>query len=217
MFAAERLVSRARPPPLAPRVRHFPLTGSRMQLFWPAAEYLESYVQALRRGWSPNTTRPEAGLEELAQIEEDPALFLASQVDREAQGPPVVLPDGSAVPRLPGYRRWMWDGEFCGVIGFRWQPGTSALPPYCLGHIGYSVVPWKQRRGYATQALRMLLNGLDEEGLTYVELTTEESNPASIRVIEANGGVLVERFTEPAAYGGGEGLRYRIDLLPPRR
>ena len=187
-----------------------------MQLLWPAAEYLESYAQALRRGWSPNTTRPEACLEELVQIEEDPARFLASQVDREAQGPPVVLPDGSAVPRLPGYRRWMWDGEFCGVINFRWQPGTSALPPYCLGHIGYSVVPWKQRRGYATQALRMLLSSLDEEGLTYVELTTEESNLASIRVIEANGGVLVERFTEPAAYGGVEGLRYRIDLLPPR-
>jgi predicted acetyltransferase len=186
-----------------------------MQLLWPAAEYLESYAQALRRGWSPNTTRPEACLEELAQIEEDPALFLASQVDRKAQGPPVVLPDGSAMPRLPGYRRWMWDGEFCGVISFRWRPGTSALPSYCLGHIGYSVVPWKRRRGYATQALRMLLNSLDEAGLTDVELTTDESNPASIRVIEANGGVLVERFTEPAAYGGGEGLRYRIDLLPP--
>jgi predicted acetyltransferase len=60
----------------------------------------------------------------------------------------------------------------------------------------------------------MFRDSLDEEGLTYVELATEESNPASIRVIEANGGVLVERFTEPDAYGGGEGLRYRIDLLP---
>ena len=65
--------------------------------------------------------------------------------DREAKRGPVTLPDGSQVPRLPGYRRWMWDGEFCGSIGFRWQPGTSALPPYVLGHIGYSVVPWKQR------------------------------------------------------------------------
>lgn len=186
-----------------------------MQLFWPAPEYLDSYVQALRRGWSPNTTRPEAGLEELAEIEEDPALFLARQVDREAQGPPVILPDGSTVPRLPGYRLWMWDGEFCGVINLRWQRGTSELPPTCLGHIGYSVVPWKQRRGYATQALRMLLERVDEEGLTYVDLTTDDGNVASIRVIEANGGVLVERFTQPAAYGEKEGLRYRIEL-PPR-
>jgi len=41
----------------------------------------------------------------------------------------------------------MWDDEFAGSIGFRWQPGTSALPPHCLGHIGYAVVPWKQGRG----------------------------------------------------------------------
>ena len=51
----------------------------------------------------------------------------------------------------------MWDGEFCGSIGFRWQPGTSTLPPYVLGHIGYAVVPWKRGRGYATQALALLL------------------------------------------------------------
>jgi predicted acetyltransferase len=186
-----------------------------MQLLWPAAEHLGSYADALRRGWSPDTTRPEAALEELAQIEEDPALFLARQVDREAQGPPVVLPDGSRVPRLPGYRRWMWDGEFCGAINFRWQPGTSLLPPTCLGHIGFSVVPWKRRRGHATRALRLLLDGIDEEGLTCVELDTDESNLASRRVIEANGGVLVARSSRPAAYGGTGGLRYRIDL-PPR-
>jgi predicted acetyltransferase len=183
-----------------------------MQLVWPAAEYLESYTEALRRGWSPNTTRPEAALEDLALIAEDPALFLARQVDREAKGPPVILPDGSTTQRLPGYSRWMWDEEFCGSINFRWQPGTPALPPQCLGHIGYSVVPWKRGRGYATEALLMLLADIHEPGLPYVDLTTEETNRPSVRVIEANGGVLVERFTEPGAYGGGEGLRYRIHL-----
>jgi predicted acetyltransferase len=106
----------------------------------------------------------------------------------------------------------MWDGEFCGSIGFRWQPGTSALPPYCLGHIGYAVVPWKRGRGYATRALALLLQEVRGEGLEYVELTTEVTNLASCRVIEANGGVLVERFTLPSYYGGKEDLRYRIFL-----
>ena len=87
----------------------------------------------------------DAAREELAKIAEDPAAFVASLDDREAKAGPVTLPDGSKVPRLPGYRRWMWDGEFCGSIGFRWQKGTSALPPYVLGHIGYAVVPWKRR------------------------------------------------------------------------
>jgi predicted acetyltransferase len=183
-----------------------------MRLVRPAREHLPSYIAALERGWSPDNTRSEAGREELAEIARDPHAFLARMDDREAVGPPVLLPDGSTVPRLPGFRLWMWDGEFCGAIGFRWQRGTAALPPTCLGHIGYAVVPWKRERGYATRALALLLPLAAEEGLPYVELTTDAGNAASQRVIESNGGVLVERFAKPAAFGGGEGLRFRIAL-----
>lgn len=154
--------------------------------------------------------RPEAGQEELVRIAEDPLLFLTLQSDREANGPPVVLRDGSTVPRLPSYRRWMWDGEFCGSIGFRWQPGTNALPPHCLGHIGYSVVPWKRRRGYATRALELLLPEARLEGLAFVEITTDADNTASQRVIEKNGGVVIERFVRTVEQGVGEGMRYRV-------
>lgn len=152
-------------------------------------------------------------MEELARIAEDPIRFLSEQSDREAKGPPVILPDGSQVARLPGYKLWMWDGEFCGAIGFRWQPGTTDLPPHCLGHIGYSVVPWKRQRGYATRALRLLLPQIRAEGLAYVELTTEADNIPSRRVIEANGGELIERFHKASEYGGGESMRFRILLL----
>jgi predicted acetyltransferase len=183
-----------------------------MELVWPAAHYLSGYVHALQQGWSPDNLRPQAALDELARIAQDPARFLSEQVDREAKGPPIILPDGSTVARLPGYVRWMWDGEFCGTISFRWQPGTTELPPYCLGHIGYSVVPWKRRRGYATRALHLLLPHASEEGLPYVELTADADNIASRRVIEANGGELVERFYKSAAHGGAESVRFRIVL-----
>lgn len=183
-----------------------------LQLVWPGEEFLPSYVHALEQGWSPDTIRPEAAREELKRITQNAAGFLALQVDREGKGPPVKLPDGSTVTRLPGYRKWMWDGEFCGVIGFRWQPGTNELPPHVLGHIGFSVVPWKRRLGYATRALGLLLPEARENDLDYVELTTDVTNVPSQRVITANGGELVERFYKPAAYGGTESLRFRIRL-----
>lgn len=98
------------------------------------------------------------------------------------------------------------------MIGFRWDRGTGDLPPHVLGHIGFSVVPWKRRKGYATRALALLLPEAKERGLGYVELTTDLSNTASQRVIIANGGKLVEQFNKPAAYGGAQSLRFRITL-----
>ena len=101
-----------------------------VELVKPALDYLPSYVDALKRGWSPDNVRGLAAAEEqLREIEADPARFVASREDREAKGPPARMPDGTEHPRLPGYYRWLWDGEFAGSLGFRWQPGTSALPP----------------------------------------------------------------------------------------
>jgi predicted acetyltransferase len=145
-----------------------------VQLVRPALNYLPGYVAALQRRWSPDSIKGvAAAIEELAQIDKDPQAFVDQLTDRDAKGPPVLLPDGSSATRIPGYRLWLWDGEFCGSIGFRWQPGTSSLPPHVLGHIGYAVVPWKTGRGYAKLALRFMLHRAQEEGLKYVEITME--------------------------------------------
>jgi predicted acetyltransferase len=183
-----------------------------MELVRPTDEHLASYTDALRRGWSPDTSRPSAGFDELARIEVDADAFLAEQTDPDGDGPAITLPDGSSVRRLPSYRRWMWDGEFAGVVSLRWEPGTTALPPTCLGHIGYSVVPWKRLRGYATQALRDILPLAHEVGLPFVEITTDATNTASQRVIAANGGVFIEHFLKPEAHGGAVALRFHIRL-----
>jgi predicted acetyltransferase len=184
-----------------------------LELRAPSLAALPQYVDALKRGWSPDNVRGRLGADEqLVRISEDAAGFVALQDDMEAKGAPVILPDGTTVPRLPGYYRWIWDGAFCGTVGFRWQRGTPELPAHVLGHIGYGVVPWKQGRGYATRALALILPDMRALGLPWVQLTTDPDNVASQRVIEANGGVLVERFAKPAVYGDGEGLRYRITL-----
>ncbi|MFL6514454.1 MAG: GNAT family N-acetyltransferase [Chthoniobacterales bacterium] len=184
-----------------------------MQLVRPGPEHLSEYVAALERGWSADNERgAEAAREELARIQADAVAFLDSMEDREAKGASVTLPDGSVAHRLPGFKRWLWDGEFCGSIGFRWQPGTTELPPHCLGHIGYAVVPWKQRLGYAKRALRLMLAEVAAVGLPHVVITADPDNIASQRVIIANGGVLVERFTKPPQFGSKPGLRFRIAL-----
>jgi predicted acetyltransferase len=184
-----------------------------LELVTPTLEHLSGYQDALQRGWSPDNVSPErTALLHLAKISEDPASFVASLTDSEAQGAPITLPDGTTRPRLPGYFLWVWDGEFCGSFSFRWQNGTSALPDYCLGHIGYSIVPWKRQRGYATTGLRLLLHRARERALDYVELTTEPGNLPSQKVILANGGQQIGPRRKIAAYGGSEELLFRIDL-----
>jgi predicted acetyltransferase len=179
----------------------------------PSRVELPAYGEALARGWSPDNVRgADAAREQTAAIARDADRFLARLDDERAEGGPILLPDGSTVPRLPGVVRWIWDGDFCGSIGLRWQPGTPALPAHVLGHIGYAVVPWKRRMGCATRALASILPEARRRGLPWVELTTDPDNLASQKVILACGGRPIERFRKPAVYGGGDGLRFRIDL-----
>lgn len=184
-----------------------------MELVVPSLERLPAYADALRRGfWSDNLRREESAREELEMIAADPTAFVAALDDPEGKRSPIMLPDGSTVPRLPGYRRWMWDDGFCGSVNFRWQPGTSDLPKYVLGHLGYAVVPWRQRRGYATKALALMLPEVRKLGLVNIDLTTDPDNLPSQKVITANGGALVTRFHTAPAYGGDEALLFRIPL-----
>ena len=183
------------------------------RLVTPAPVYLPSYRAALEAGWSPDSVLGNLATQrELDRIDRDPIAFLLSLDDPKAKGPPVSLIDGSTRPRLPGYRRWMWDGEFCGSISLRWQDGTEVMPPYVPGHIGFGVVPWKRGRGYAAKALALLLPEARGRGLRWVDITTEEDNLASRRTIERCGGVMIGRFMKDPGHRGGEALRYRIEL-----
>ena len=56
--------------------------------------------------------------------------------------------------------------------------------------------------GYLALTLVMTYPLVRELGLPYAEITTNPDNVASQRVIEANGGVLVEHFVQPASSGG---------------
>jgi predicted acetyltransferase len=138
----------------------------------------------LTRGWSPNNTR-DVSKEQLALYRKAPDRLLAELTRQDGS---IVIEGGKRVPRLPSRVFWIFDGEFCGVINLRFTPGSEALPSYVSGHIGYAVVPWKQRRGYATAALGMILPVAHEIGLARVMVTCDANNEASRKVILANGG-----------------------------
>lgn len=186
---------------------------TRCEIVTPTLERLPGYKDALERGWSPDNVRLEkTAREHLQRIAEDAPAFVASLTDIEAKGAPIAMPDGTTRPRLPGRFFWIFDGAFCGSASLRWVSGTSDLPDYCLGHIGYSIVPWKRRRGYATAALAQVLDEARKVGLDSVQLTTDMRNEPSQKVILANGGHLLGPRRKYSAYGDAEELLWRIDL-----
>jgi predicted acetyltransferase len=180
-----------------------------IDLALPCRELLAGYERALEAGWSSNNLR-DVSAEELAALRADPERFLADQNDQNGT---VTLGDGRVVPRLPFRKFWISDGEFCGVISFRHQPGTEELPPHCSGHVGYAIVPWKRRRGYATEALRQILPVARAAGMRRVLVTCDANNEASRKTILANGGVVAG--TAPSEHGdGGEKLLFWVGTHP---
>jgi len=176
-----------------------------LRLVVPSLNGLAHYEAALAVGWSPDTER-DVSAEQLAALRRDPHAFLAELTRQDGT---IVTASGRVVPRLPSRIRWLDDGEFCGVINLRFAPDSGTLPDYVSGHIGYAVVPWKRGRGYATRALALMLPVAREAGLTCIEITCDDDNEPSRRVILKNGGELIG--PRPAA-GGKTKMVFRIDV-----
>jgi len=180
-----------------------------MELVVPAIERVPSYLAALERGWTFDAFFTGGVVNALELARNSREVLIATLLGTTSHT--VTLLSGDPVPRLPSTMRWMWDGAFAGSINVRWQSGTTELPPYVLGHIGYGVVAGRQGRGHATAALSGILPLAWSAGLPFVELTTALDNIASQKVITNNGGVVVEEFTAPAEQGSHRMFRWRIE------
>lgn len=98
------------------------------------------------------------------------------------------------------------DGDYVGRISIRHR--LNADLRVMGGHIGYDVRPSFRGRGIASAMLRLALPVAKRLGIEEALLTCNESNLASIRVIEKNGGVLTE--SKPQFEGGPMKRYYRI-------
>ena len=168
---------------------------------------MASFVEALREGYSRDTLRPETP-EAIAQIAKEPAWFL-----RLLNNPPahVVLPDGTLGPRVVETQLWYVEGaEFLGSVSVR-HSLTPMLEQWG-GHIGYAVRPSEWGRGHASAMLAGMLDHVRANlPLERVTLTVSLNNPASIRVVEKNGGIFRDEVPNPWVEGD-RGRRYWIAL-----
>lgn len=112
---------------------------------------------------------------------------------------------------VPSVEFWMIDaGGFAGriILGLAFYPASERVGH----HVGYAVRPSKRRLGYATRALQFLLDEARKRNIHKLMPICDPDNIASRKVIERNGGVLLENT--PNA-GANDGLRFLIELDKP--
>lgn len=105
------------------------------------------------------------------------------------------LPAGSA--RAFGIRQMVErsSGLVVGGVGFFGPPADGSV------EIGYGVVPSRRSRGYATEAVHAMIEfAFRQDGVRSVRAGVELSNPASVRVLEKAGMVLVRRMADEGEY-----------------
>ncbi|MEZ4382539.1 MAG: GNAT family N-acetyltransferase [Nannocystaceae bacterium] len=154
--------------------------GASVRLVAPAVELRESFLSALREFEAEGLPWWQGPGVELAA--RDFAAFVADKLAQARRGA-----DGAPA------KTHLWavaDGRFVGRIAI-FHGLTEALR-VSGGHIGYDTVPSARGRGVATQMLRQALPVARGLGLREVLLTCDETNAASIRVIERCGGELRE-------------------------
>lgn len=83
------------------------------------------------------------------------------------------------------------DNQVVGTICFRHYL-TEELKEFG-GHIGYSIKPSARRKGFAKEALRLIIE-LHKDKYDEILIMCEDDNIASNRTIIANGGVLINKI-----------------------
>ena len=163
----------------------------------PSEKYLDSFFQAM------------------AEFEDEGNPQISENMTKE-QFPAYVqqLHDQSVGKNLkegyvPSKEFWIIDAEgYAGriILGLSFTPAPDRIG----NHVGYAVRPSKRRKGYATKALQCLLDEARKLKIYKLMPICDAANVASRKVIERNGGVLLDHMPNDKARHGA--LRYIVDL-----
>ncbi len=148
----------------------------KIQLVPPTERYRESFLRGLREFRHEGLPWWVGGDLEIA--EQDFAAFVARKLSDSNRRTETLVP-----------KTHLWavmEERFVGRISIHHELSDALRVEG--GHIGYDTVPSFRGRGVATEMLRQALPWTRALGLTEVLLTCDDTNAASVRVIERNGG-----------------------------
>jgi predicted acetyltransferase len=149
-----------------------------IQLVRPAVRYREAFLDGLRQFRAEGLVWHVAV--DIEAIEADFAAFVAGKLADERPT------NGTTVPAT---HLWaVTEEQFVGRISIRHALNDALRVEG--GHVGYETVPSMRGRGVASEMLRQALPVARALGLTQLLLTCDDTNTASVRVIERNGGQL---------------------------
>lgn len=183
-------------------------SSSSLRLVFPDSAYLSSYIKALREGFRFGL-HPQPNDKEIDEIERDPTAHFLSLNLQSGRWP---YQAGLEVERSQFPFSYLWavqNSSFIGAATFHFF--LNDFLEEQVGNLGYAVRPSLQRQGYAKKICALQLDQMRQMGFASVLVMAGEANEGSWRVIEANGGVLINKLPSVFVKDSLQ-RRYRIDL-----
>ncbi|NSW92421.1 MAG: GNAT family N-acetyltransferase [Firmicutes bacterium] len=172
-----------------------------VRLVYPSVEYKESFIAANEEYKSMGEA-----FENIEKLEADFVGYI-DRLNNYRKG--IDLPENW----VPYTTFWLVEGnegnEYIGT-GYVRHALTNNLKAIG-GHIGYGIRPSCRRKGYGRFILKLLLEEAAKLGIRNALVTCSPDNEGSKRIIEANGGILLDEIIAELDGKPRKTLRYRIN------
>jgi len=146
----------------------------------PSPAYKDSYIDAVYEYIAENrepTWHPEILRERFGE-------FLLAL--RQAETEPLA-------GLVPATHYWLVasNAGYLGEVSLRHHLNESLI--LLGGHLGYQIRPSQRRKGYGSLLCQLAIEQARQRGIGDILITCDDDNTGSWKIIEANGGVLVDR------------------------